>query len=88
MNVHAVNRPLGKRSRLTTQQRDRIRQLLKKLELNTRNVCLMHRPVFEAARIWRTGDLDSSLDSVLDALTAADASCLIDALQKLLGDDA
>lgn len=65
----------------TTAQQSLIRVLLKKLELNTRNVCLLHRPVFEAARLWSSADLDKPLDGVLSSLTQGQARDLITALQ-------
>lgn len=66
--------------RPTTAQLELIRQLLAKLELRTRNVCLMHRPHFEKAGIWSAADLDRPLDQVLSDLTQGQASRLISAL--------
>lgn len=75
------------RYRPTSAQRGLIEQLLRKLELLTRGVTLMHRPIFEAAGLWTPTDLDKRLDGVLDTLTAGQARDLIKALQARLGED-
>lgn len=72
------------RYRTSPAQRDLIRQFLRKLELYTRGVCLLHRPIFELAGVWSPADLDKPLDEFIGDLTNGQASSLITALQNRL----
>jgi hypothetical protein len=72
------------RYRTSPAQRDLICQFLRKLELYTKSICLLHRPIFEAAGIWSPVDLDRPLDAFIADLTNGQASNLIKALQERL----
>ncbi len=70
--------------RATTAQRGLIRTLLKKAELETKTISLVHQPVLVKAGLWCSADVGTSLDHLIDTFTKGDASRLITVLQELI----
>lgn len=70
----------------TTAQRAQIDRLLKKCEIDTPTVSLIHRLPFEKAGIWSPIDNGQPLAQVLGNLTFRDASNLIAALKDQAGE--
>lgn len=70
----------------TRYQRGKIRGLMSRLELPTRKTTLLHRIPFRAAKLPEP-PVDRPLDPILDALSFAEASALINALYRQAGID-
>lgn len=72
--------------RCTQAQRDYIRTLLARCELDTDRITYMHRPLFKAARLAEP-EFGRPVDAHLRDLDKADASQLIAALEARAGID-
>ncbi len=70
--------------RATTAQRHLIQMLLKKVELDTKRLTLMHQPVFMKAGLWSSADENLPLDHIINNFTKGEASRLISSLQEQL----
>lgn len=66
----------------TTAQRELIQKLMEELEIDTKRISLIHKPVFIKAGLWSAADENLSLDGFIYNLTKGDASRLITALQS------
>lgn len=73
--------------RATPAQKALIFRLLTQLELDTPVVSIVHRPVFEEARVWMAIDIGVALDTVIGELSCSSASRLIDALERAVEND-
>jgi len=67
-------------------QRDRVRSLMRDLELDPRNITLMHKPALKRAGLWADAYQGTSVDALIDRLSYGQASALIDALVAQVGD--
>ena len=70
----------------TRYQRDTIRRLMGRVELPTRKTTLMHRIPFRAAGL-PDPPADRQIEPILEALTFAQASALINALKRQAGSE-
>lgn len=70
----------------TRYQRDMIQRLMGRVELPTRKTTLMHRIPFRAAGLPDPPD-DRQIEPILEALTFAQASALINALKRQAGSE-
>lgn len=68
----------------TKYQREHIRRLMARLELPTRKTVLLHRIPFRAAGL-ADPPVDCQIEPILEALTFAEASSLINALKRQAG---
>ena len=70
--------------RATTAQRNLIHMLMKKAELDSKRITLMHKPSFQKAGLWSAADENLPVDHVINNFTKGDASRLIKSLQEQL----